>query len=170
MNRSTWLIQKIKENNYKVGAEIGVQLGNNLFKIVNNLPNLEIYAIDIWSDKQVRFDGTKDLTNISPNSAYRHVKSKSLRIENPERLHIIRDFSHQAYKKFEDESLDFIFIDASHVYEDVKKDIELWYPKVREGGLISGHDINMKGVLKAVSETINNWAKAGHDNVWYKIK
>lgn len=168
MNRSTWLIRQIKKYDYKVGAEIGVQRGNNLFKILQEMPELEMYAVDIWSDKQVRFDGTTDLTDIKPNSAYQYVKSK--KIENPERLHLIRDFSHQAYAKFNDKSLDFIFIDASHVYEDVKKDIELWYPKVKEGGMISGHDINMKGVSKAVSESINDWSKAGHDNVWYKIK
>lgn len=170
MNRSTWLIQQIKKYNYRVGAEIGVQLGNNLFKILKDLPELEMYAIDIWSDKRVRFDGTIDLTDIPPNDAYKNVKGKSLRITNPERLHLIRDFSHQAYTKFDNESLDFIFIDASHIYEDVKKDIELWYPKVKEGGMISGHDINMKGVSKAVSESINDWSKAGYDNVWYKIK
>lgn len=169
MTRGKWLIRKIKENDYKVGAEIGVQLGRTLFTLVEALPELEMYAIDIWSDKKVRFDGTKDLTDIQPNSAYRSVKSKSLQIENPERLHLIRDFSHQAHEKFEDESLDFIFIDASHQYKDVKKDIEYWSPKVRSGGLISGHDINMKDVQKAVNETLTDWSK-GPDLVWWKIK
>lgn len=39
-----------------------------------------------------------------------------------------------------DESIDFLFIDADHRYEYVYRDIELWYPKIRYGGIICGHD------------------------------
>lgn len=37
-------------------------------------------------------------------------------------------------------NLDFVYIDGCHEYEFVKKDIELYYPKIREGGIIGGHD------------------------------
>ncbi len=62
--------------------------------------------------------------------------------------------SHDAYKLFEDESIDFLFIDAHHTYEDVKKELELWYPKVKTGGIISGHDYIWIGAVikKAVDE------------------
>jgi predicted O-methyltransferase YrrM len=46
----------------------------------------------------------------------------------------------EAYKLFEDESIDFLFIDADHSFEAVKKDLKLWYPKVKTGGIIAGHD------------------------------
>lgn len=41
---------------------------------------------------------------------------------------------------FAPESLDFVFIDGLHTYEGVKRDIEIWWPKVREGGILCGHD------------------------------
>ena len=41
---------------------------------------------------------------------------------------------------FADGQLDFVYIDALHYYEDVREDIELWYPKVRKGGILAGHD------------------------------
>jgi hypothetical protein len=41
---------------------------------------------------------------------------------------------------FEDNSLDFVYIDANHTYEGVKEDIKYWYPKVKPGGLLLGHD------------------------------
>ncbi len=56
-----------------------------------------------------------------------------------------------------DQSLDFVFLDASHTYEDVKNDICLWLPKVRYGGVLAGDDYTDKfsdGVVKAVDEQL----------------
>lgn len=41
-----------------------------------------------------------------------------------------------------DESMDFIFIDADHRYSYIRSDILNWYPKLKEGGLICGHDLD----------------------------
>lgn len=50
---------------------------------------------------------------------------------------------------------DFIFLDAMHDYENVKADIERWWPRVREGGTMAFHDYyhdNYPGVAQAVNE------------------
>jgi len=63
-----------------------------------------------------------------------------------------------AVKHFKDRSLDFVFVDAGHSYEEVKGDILSWYPKIKVGGVIAGHDYKMEdhpGVCKAVDELIN---------------
>jgi FkbM family methyltransferase len=62
--------------------------------------------------------------------------------------------SHEAADKFADESLDFIFIDSSHEYEETKAEIQAWFPKLRSGGLLCGHDYcsYWQGVQKAVNE------------------
>jgi ubiquinone/menaquinone biosynthesis C-methylase UbiE len=64
----------------------------------------------------------------------------------------------EAVNLYDDESLDFVFIDASHEYEDVKNDILAWLPKVKEGGFIGGHDYSSSwdGVVRAVDEIFNN--------------
>ena len=69
------------------------------------------------------------------------------------RLKIIKDFSDNAVKFFEDNFFDFIYIDANHSYEMAKKDISLWYPKLKKGGLFAGHDylnkvLHMKTINK----------------------
>jgi len=66
---------------------------------------------------------------------------------------VFRGTSLEASEQFEDGSLDFVFIDASHDYDNVKADINAWYPKVKEGGVISGHDYpDWSGVKMAVDE------------------
>jgi hypothetical protein len=78
------------------------------------------------------------ISNISPIS----------NIVNP-----IRTTSLEASKLYPDESLDVVFLDASHRYEDVKDDIIAWYPKVKKGGIFSGHDYpTWEQVVKAVNE------------------
>jgi SAM-dependent methyltransferase len=70
---------------------------------------------------------------------------------NPIRLKSI-----EAVDRYEDRSLDFVFIDGSHEYGDVKEDISVWYPKVKKGGTIAGHDYTTyPGVKKAVDEFFN---------------
>lgn len=61
----------------------------------------------------------------------------------------------EASKQFEDNSLDYVYIDGCHLYEYVRDDIAAWYPKVRSGGILSGHDFgcfSTAGVILAVSE------------------
>ena len=64
--------------------------------------------------------------------------------------------SSEVVSQFEDESLDVVFIDLTHTYESVKEDIGLWLPKVKRGGILSGHDYedSWPGVVKAVDEML----------------
>jgi predicted O-methyltransferase YrrM len=62
--------------------------------------------------------------------------------------------SWDAASLFDDQSHDFVFIDACHEYESVKKDIIAWLPKIRQGGILAGHDYSVAypGVIHAVHE------------------
>lgn len=65
---------------------------------------------------------------------------------------IIQDYSIYAARQFPDYNFDFIFIDAGHTYDDVKRDLIAWYPKLRYGGLLAGHDIVSTDIQRAVLE------------------
>lgn len=54
---------------------------------------------------------------------------------------LLRETSEQAAGHIEND-LDFVYIDGNHNYDEVKKDLYLWYPKIRSGGIFSGHDYN----------------------------
>lgn len=66
---------------------------------------------------------------------------------------------------------DFVFIDGTHHYEDAKRDILNWVTRVATGGLISGHDIAMDGVYRAVSEIFpRRWEMEALTDIWWTIK
>ena len=63
-------------------------------------------------------------------------------------------FSNEAVKLIEDSSLAFLYVDGNHVYDAVKEDLELFYPKMKPGALIAGHDYTSShfGVKQASHE------------------
>lgn len=79
-------------------------------------------------------------------------------LENVERancsdvINPVRMGTVDASELYEDESLDFVFIDANHTYDAVKADINCWLPKVRSGGILAGHDYDWVSVRAAVDE------------------
>jgi len=74
-------------------------------------------------------------------------------------INVVRLPSVEAAKRYENDSLDFIFIDADHAYNCVHADIEAWYPKLKPGGVIAGDDAQGKGVDRAVREFFDNKAR-----------
>jgi len=76
------------------------------------------------------------------------------------KVSVMKGKSEDLVSKFNKDDLDFIYIDGSHEYEYVKKDLE-WADKVKSGGIIGGHDYDCKslGVIQAVNEFVakNNY-------------
>ena len=93
------------------------------------------------------------------------------------RVKILRGESILIANQICNQSLDFAYLDASHDYESVKRDIAAWLPKVRNGGVISGHDYKNlprtnKFVKKAVDEIFGAKVKliGSHPPNWWVIK
>jgi hypothetical protein len=116
----------------KIGVEIGVFKGK-FSKIILNKWNGKLYLIDSW--KLLNKDEYNDISN---NSNYSDTIKNIKGFEN--RSFMIRGLSEEIVDMFSDNSLDFIYIDANHKYESIKNDMNLWWPKLKIGGLFSGHD------------------------------
>ncbi len=73
--------------------------------------------------------------------------------------------------RYENETIDFCFIDGSHEYEDVKKDILAYLPKVKKGGILAGHDYDRiwQGVINAVDEILGKVEVMNGSWIYYKI-
>lgn len=63
---------------------------------------------------------------------------------------------------------DMVFIDGSHEYDDVRRDILIWRARLAPGGLLCGHDRGEPGVRRAIDELCPGWQYApGHSFIWY---
>jgi predicted O-methyltransferase YrrM len=72
-------------------------------------------------------------------------------------LNVHRRTSAEAASELRDDSLDFVFVDAEHTHDAVTRDLAAWWPKVRPGGLLAGHDYaHFEGVTAAVDEFVAN--------------
>lgn len=143
-----------------IGAEIGVFTGALSSKLLQE-NGLTLYMVDAWtvSDKESPYAKSGDfhakLTQDEQDKYFEFAR-KSVEFAGENAI-IIRKHSVDAAQLVEDGSLDFVFIDADHSYEGCKSDIQAWSPKIKRGGLLSGHDYkNVEypcfGVDKAVDE------------------
>jgi predicted O-methyltransferase YrrM len=83
------------------------------------------------------------------------------------KIKTIVSLTDEAAQYFDDSSVDVVFVDGGHSYEVVKADILAWLPKVKKGGIISGHDFNAwEGVNKAVTEIFGTPNKVEND-CWF---
>src|SRR3990167_3936641 len=145
---------------FTLGAEIGVEIGAFSKYLCQDNPKLKLYSIDSWSAYK---DYGYGKSQNRQNSYYQRAQVKLA----PYNCKIIKDFSMNAVKRFKDESLDFVYIDASHEYTHVKEDIREWSRKVRKGGIVSGHDYYVfpsgnDGVVRAVDE----WVRENNIKPW----
>lgn len=132
--RRTDLTKLFSELNFKSGAEIGVLNGEYSAQICTDNPQAKLYAIDPWITYSDYVDFKEELKIIG---AYQKAINNLSKHKN---CKIIRKTSMDAVKKFDDESLDFVYIDANHLLKYVVEDVVEWSKKVRKGGIVSGHD------------------------------
>lgn len=119
------------------GAEIGVLEGASVEPLVRGCPDLKtMYLIDPWT-YQPNWDDIANSPQEVQDLRYQLVKAKF------PQWTVLRMTSEQAASIIPDGSLDFVFIDARHEAEYIKQDIDLWYPKLTQHGVLSGHDFDM---------------------------
>lgn len=128
----------IKLMGYKIGIEIGFGRGAYSTYLLENSDLEILYSVDNWKSKGPRRWGGR---NIAAMASF------------GERFRFIEGSSHDVHTYFEDGYFDFVYIDGNHKLWAIEKDLELWYPKVRDGGFFGGHDyVNARkcGVKTAV--------------------
>lgn len=84
-------------------------------------------------------------------------------------IEVIESDSAEAANQFADGSVDFCFIDADHSYEGVKRDIAAWFPKMKVGGVIAGHDRVRVGVARAVADAFLRYETSGPLVWWVRV-
>ena len=164
-----------------VGLELGVSRGESFMTLLHNCPNIRtLHGIDSYKPYtdflKEPYDGSaayvvgyKEI-DLVKSIAMNYFEFSGMR----EKIHMHQMDSEEALQFIDDESLDFIFIDTYMTYEQAYRDFNSWYPKLKKGGLFSGHDWTTSPIRRAVFEfreqlNIENTMSA-FDNCfcWYK--
>lgn len=156
-------------------VEIGAWLGKSTAymgqAIKESGKDIEFHVIDTWDNTNVRPEnGTAE------GGAYAHRyngKTKELFTSNmaqcglSDLLNVHEMDSTQAASLFEDESVDFVFIDGDHTEQKVFADCYAWWPKIKPGGVLAGHDYNEPCVKNAVTRFGETVKKAVYGDGMY---
>ncbi len=136
------LDQNIKD--IRLGVEVGVWKGHTSAMLLKCFPHLWLRMVDPWDNE------ISKPTMIKTVEVMEEAESEARELTEfaNERRLIIKKTSAEATKEVSNKVLDFVFIDACHLYKSVKRDIQLWFPKVRYGGVVSGHDYGGRGDRK----------------------
>jgi hypothetical protein len=131
------LAELFAELEFTKGVELGVDRGEYSKVLCDSNPSLHLYRVDPWIP-----DAYEPNTYINEppeyfNKCYEETKE---RLKNYPNCSLVRKTSAEALNDFEDESLDFVYIDANHDFPNFTFDIHNWLKKVKKGGIISGHD------------------------------
>jgi hypothetical protein len=130
------------------GVEVGVKFGEFSETILKAWVGKKLYSIDPWKEfSQTEY---QDIANVSQNEQ-EEIYQKAVARLAPfgKRSEIIRKTSLEASTQFEDGALDFTYLDAQHHYDAVKEDLAAWYPKLKIGGILAGHDYVPDGKYQA---------------------
>jgi predicted O-methyltransferase YrrM/glycosyltransferase involved in cell wall biosynthesis len=118
------------------GAEVGVAGGVHSEVMLQNIPDCELLCVDSWDTSWSRKLEGGARARLAPYNAT-----------------IVKAHSVEAALQVPDGSLDFVYIDAAHDFDNVLLDLILWSRKVKQGGVVAGHDYDRphkRGVVPAV--------------------
>lgn len=158
------LIQTVSQNGAFVegGAWLGKSSSYLCDQVAMRRPDIEVFIVDTWRGSKNELDTFHKLAKTEDiyalfleNMGYRKFKA-------------IRQPSDEASKLFQSASIDVMFIDMEHTFEAVTQDIRLWFPKVKTGGWIAGHDYRKSwpGVVKAVRGQFDTNRIVSQNNCW----
>lgn len=154
VNRRREFIEMLRERGATIGVEVGTDHGGYAKQLCEGIPGLKLACIDPYT---AYTEGNEVHTQEEVDGIYKEAEARLA----PYDAVIVRMTSMEAVKFYEDDVLDFVFIDGNHSYNYVLEDITEWYKKVKPGGIIAGHDytedpINDYGVIEAVNKFVQD--------------
>lgn len=143
---SVLFMKRYFKNKPLIGAEIGVLRGANTLNMLRSLNIKKLYLIDPYL---VGSSGSKTLADETFKIAkytLRKYKDNVVFIKKKS-IDAVDDIT---------ELLDFVYIDGDHTYTGALYDLIFYYPKIKKGGVICGHDFDIPDVAQAVTEFADN--------------
>jgi hypothetical protein len=123
-------------------VEVGTWEGGFTSSILSKSNVTKVFCVDPYKHftNNEYPDGMNDLTQKRFDDLFKSVSDR-LTSKFASKVEFIRDLSVNGSTKFDDNSLDFVYIDGNHDYKYVIEDLKAWYPKVKVGGYLCGDDV-----------------------------
>jgi hypothetical protein len=146
-----------------IGIEVGVGSAISLCTLAQRIDNLQlIYGIDPYLEYvdflKDRYDGTPAVIHddkemdFCRTTAEHNIKYSGV----SDKIKLIKDKSNNIFDSFDNESVDFIYIDCYNTTEEMYEEMTRWYPKIKTGGVFSGHDVYYQACYDTVVNFRNN--------------
>lgn len=148
-----------------VGIEIGVEGAGGSAALLTYMPNLTLYSIDPF----LHMEGKRYEAGARTQDNFDYLYQKSLEkiASFGERGHLIRVKSDDAVSIIT-MPIDFVWIDGDHEYEQVKRDLANWKPKLKSKSILAGHDWQNEEVHRAILEMFKlEEIRLGDDSIWW---
>jgi hypothetical protein len=156
-----------------VCAEIGVWKGDFSARVLEVVEPAKLHLIDPWAFmnaevyREARYGGKLAHDQAAMDALYRQVRRRFAGPIGAGVVEVHRGTSAETASVFPDGYFDWVYVDGNHLYEFVRRDLELFELKVKEGGIIAGDDYGVAGwwadgVTRAVDEFVESH---GHDVV-----
>lgn len=138
-----------------VGTYKGKSLSLMLDYVEKSEKNIKVYTVDDWSDI-LYGDNGQDIRSIFSENLSTDI----------DKFEFIDSDTCKASDLFDDNSIDFVFLDTKHSFDHVIRETNCWIPKIKKGGIISGHDYHWDDVKRAVDSLIKN-VDSFTSNEWF---
>ena len=163
--RYKYLPGLFRDLGFTTGAEVGVGVGHFSKRLCKKNKKLKLYSIDAWQCYGYY------LSKVQRQERMEAKYQAAIRRLSPFNSTIIREFSRVAVKRFDDNSLDFVYIDSNHDFNHAYQDIGLWEKKVRPGGIVAGHDyVNLNDADRCrVKDAVLKWTGENNISPWFVI-
>ena len=163
--RAASILRRLPVDQRMIGAEIGVASGALSAILLRRRPLLTLTMVDLWAQNpSPDYAATHDVHATLPAGRFRRMHALAQRSTRfaAERRVMVQADSVDGSKTIPDQSLDFAFIDDDHSKSGCERSVKAWYPKIKSGGWIGGHDYNNPGTANrplafGVTEAVNEF-------------
>jgi len=154
------IVEIVGECGFKYGVEVGCLKAGFSIKLIRSMgDDGKLMLVDPWLAYERHSDSTAQSFYEAAMDNLEKTGCKGNAIIN-------RRSSLDAVKEIKDGSLDFVYIDGCHDFNNAVMDIVSWAPKVKSGGIVSGHDY-YHGPDFGVIQAVDAYTRCNHIDEWY---
>lgn len=136
-------------------VEVGTHRGEFAALLLEHWPGL-LTCVDHWDSPESYAGQARFLWGGAANRQEDYDAAQRHLAPYADRVKLLKRYSLDAARQTRDHSLDFVYLDGDHERPGIDNDLSYWWPKLKPGGLLAGHDIVCPGTMEADAD---NWGK-----------